>query len=199
MIKERIILASQSASRLKLLKAAGFDNLQQIPSKIDETEIKKNFKAAKIEELAIELAQKKAQIVSAANPNEWVIGADQILIFEGLAYDKASSIVAARELFYALRGKTHFLIGGFVIVKNGKTHWRHSSKAKLTLRDFSERMLENYIAKMGDEILSAVGGYQLEGAAIQFFENIEGNYFAILGLDLLPLLAALRKLGAISK
>lgn len=198
MIKEKIILASQSVSRAKLLKAAGFDNLLQISSNIDEGKIKKNFNG-EVEELAIELAVKKAQKISSSNKNEWVIGADQILVFEDKIYDKSVSVEAARKLFHQMRNKSHFLIGGFVIVKNCEIQWRHSSKIKLTLRDFSDEMLESYIARMGDEILSAVGGYKLEGEAVQFFEKIDGDYFTILGLDLLELLKGLRKLGAISK
>ena len=198
MIKEKIILASQSESRARLLKNAGFDNIQQIPSGFDEAKVKKNFKGS-AQELALKLAAEKALKVSKDNPNDWVIGADQILLFQNKTYDKASSVEEARQLFLAMRGKEHALIGGHIIAKNNQILWQHLSCVQLTLRQFSDEGLENYIQQMGDRLLQAVGGYQLEGAAIQFFEKIEGDYFAILGLDLLPLLKALREQGAIKK
>ena len=198
MIKEKIILASQSESRARLLKNAGFDNIQQIPSGFDEAKVKKNFKGSP-QELALKLAAEKALKVSKDNPNDWVIAADQILLFQNKTYDKASSVEEARQLFLAMRGKEHALIGGHIIAKNNQILWQHLSCVQLTLRQFSDEGLENYIQQMGDRLLQAVGGYQLEGAAIQFFEKIEGDYFAILGLDLLPLLKALREQGAIKK
>ncbi len=194
--REKIILASKSLSRAALLSAAGFENLQILPSGIDEDEIKKKF-PKDFEACAAALAAAKALKISAQHKNGWVIGADQILVFEGRAFDKPRDLHEARTLLKSLRGHAHQLVGGHALVRGEKILWQHISRAELTMRDVSDQWLEAYIEKMGDQLLSCVGAYQLEGPAIHLFSRIDGNYFSILGLDLLPLLQALRNHGAI--
>ena len=209
----QIILASQSQSRWMLLKQAGVQNLRQVPSHIDEDELKKNFQEKNFQEknfqeknfrgdfedLALELAQAKAEKISKDYADAWIIAADQILVFENQCFDKARSIEEARANFKLFRGKSHDLLGGHIVMRHNRVKWRHLSKARLTMRDFSDSFLDDYISHMGDNLLKAVGGYQLEGQAVQLFSAIQGDYFSVLGLDLLALLEALRQEGAISK
>ena len=196
MLDKPLILASQSRSRAQLLKAAGFVSLRQMPSDLDEAEVKKKFQGS-TEALALALAQQKARIISERYLDDWVVAADQILVFEGSAFDKSNSIQEAKALFRNMRGKTHQLLGGHALMRGGQLCWQHLSKVEITLRDFSDQLLNHYLEIMGDQTLACVGGYQLEGIAIHLFDKIKGDYFSVLGLDMLPLLAALRAHGVV--
>ena len=195
-LNDEIILASKSPSRAALLSAAGFENLRIIPSGVDEEEIKKKF-PKDFETCAIKLAAAKALKVSAEHRQNWIIGADQILVFENQIFDKSKNLGQARELLKSLRGCTHQLIGGQVIARDQKILWQSISRVELTMRDFSDEYLEAYIQAMDEKLLASVGAYQLEGPAIHLFSQVKGDYFAVLGLDLLPLLQALRTQNAI--
>jgi septum formation protein len=170
----------------------------KVSSGVDETSIKNQMLAegATPLQIAAALGEAKALAVSAHTPG-LVIGADQTLELDEKLYDKADTLEGARERLWAFRGRTHQLHGGLTLAENGAVVWRYTESSSLTVRDFSDAFLDDYLERHGQAVLSSVGCYHLEGAGAQLFERIEGDYFAILGLPLLPLLAVLRERGAI--
>lgn len=152
---------------------------------------------ADIAEVAEILAATKAQQVSRNHPNCLVIGADQMLVCEGEWFDKPESLRAARAQLGKLRGRTHELISAICVVQDGVVVWHHIDRARITMRPFSDSFIDGYIEKIGQDICATVGGYELEGLGAQLFSRIEGNYFTILGMPLLPLLDFLRGHGVI--
>jgi len=189
-----VILASTSAIRRILLQNAGVAFTVR-PSLIDEKQLKKTLDPARPEDIATALAEAKACSISRQGALELVVGADQVLALAGTIFDKPRDLAEARAHLSALRGKTHELHSALACACAGKIIWRHMETARLTMRSFSDTYLENYIARMGSEVTRSVGGYKLEGEGIQLFEKIEGDYFAILGLPLLPLLVFLGEQG----
>jgi septum formation protein len=129
---------------------------------------------------------------------DFVIGADQTLDLDGRLYDKAETLEAARERLITLRGKTHKLHSAVVVAKEGTPIWREVATATLTMRDFSDAFLDDYLKTEGAAALGSVGCYRLEGPGAQLFSRIEGDYFAILGLPLLGLLDLLRRHGELA-
>lgn len=194
-----IVLASQSVSRARLLAAAGVA-FEAVPAPIDEEQLKRSLlsEGHDAASIADALAELKALRVSRARPADLVIGADQVLSFEGAVVSKCETMDEARELLRRLRGHRHLLLGGLVLAKSGAPIWRHGSKASLLMRKFSDEFLESYLLREGRAILGSVGCYRLEGEGAQLFDAIDGDYFSILGLALLPLLAELREQGAIA-
>jgi len=193
-----LVLASGSRIRAELLENAGLSIVVD-PADVDERAVEEPLLKAGFspEDLALVLAEAKANDVSERRPGDLVIGADQILAFEGERHTKPENMEAARRQLLAFSGKTHELLSAVVISKNGEAVWRHVSIARLTMRDLSPAFVGHYLAKVGDVALSSVGAYQLEGPGVQLFEKIEGDYFTVLGLPLLPLLAELRKLNVL--
>lgn len=194
-----IVLASASASRAQLLRSVGV-TFEAQPAEIDEDAIKARMvgAGARPDAIAIELAEQKARAVSVARPNDLVIAGDQVLWFDGHLISKCGTLDEARRLLVRLRGRSHTLIGGLVLARADEVLWRHTSRSDLTMRDFSDGFLERYLAHEGTRLLGSVGCYRLEGEGAQLFDTINGSYFAILGLDVLPLLRALRDLEAIA-
>lgn len=194
-----LILASASEVRARVLRNVGvaFDIR---PAHVDEDAVKDSLLAsgASLRDVADALAELKALRISNAVPDVLVLGADQVLAFEGELVSKCESLDEARDLLRRLRGKTHELISALVLAKGGSAIWRHVEAARLTMRDFSESFLDDYLAAEGEGLLKGVGCYRLEGRGPQLFERIEGDYFTILGLPLVPLLAALRQHGMVS-
>ncbi len=131
--------------------------------------------------------------MSEKNPGAVVIGCDQTLSLGDEIFHKPADMEAARRQLLKFSGKTHQLNSAVVLVKDGKTLWRHVSIARMTMRDLDPGFVGRYLGRVGDIALSSVGAYQVEGPGIQLFEKIEGDYFTIVGLPLLPLLAELRK------
>jgi septum formation protein len=195
-----VILASASPIRRALLEQAGV-TVTTDAAAIDEATVKSAFRAdaASADACAEALAELKAKRVSSRHPAALVIGADQMLDFEGAWFDKPADLAAARAQLQALRGRTHRLISAVVVVRDGQRLWHTIAVARLTMRLFSEEFLEEYLHLADPAILSAVGAYQLEGRGVQLFEQVEGDYFTVLGLPLLPLLAFLRGQGVISR
>lgn len=191
-----LILASGSATRRALLEAAGV-KVSIIPADVDEAAIRDRLLASSPavshEQIALALAEEKAKAVSAGQPEALVIGADQVLSFEGRLFEKARDIAEARAHLGLLRGKTHALHAATVLAKAGAVVWGGVETARLTMRAFSDAALDSYLARVGDVVLTSVGAYQIEGPAIQLFESIDGDHSTILGLPLLPLLAELRR------
>lgn len=192
-----VILASKSAARRAVLDGAGVPYEVHVAG-VDEEAVKTGLLAegAGPRDIADALAELKAIRVSRGRPG-FVIGADQTLDLEGTLYDKAETVAAARERLLTLRGKTHALHSAVVVAKDGAPIWREVVTARLTMRDFSEAFLDDYLATEGPEALGSVGCYRLEGPGAQLFSKIEGDYFAILGLPLMGLLDLLRRHGEI--
>lgn len=193
-----IVLASASRSRADLLRRAGIA-IDCHAAGIDEDEIKHAMKAegAAPGDVADTLAALKAERISARYPDTLVIGADQMLDCEGQWFDKPEDTSALRDHLTALRGKTHHLLAAICVTQNGTRLWSHRETASLTMRPFSDTFLDTYIEKCGDTVLDSVGGYRLEEFGAQLFDRIDGDYFTILGLPLLPLLMYLRQNGAL--
>lgn len=191
-----LVLASRSPSRAALLAGAGlaFDTE---PSGVDERAVEEPLLAGGADPgaIALHLAEAKALDVAARRPGRLVLGADQTLGLGRERFVKPDSVAEARAHLLRLRGRPHQLHAALVLARNGVAVWRHVSVATLTMRDFSDAFLDRYLALVADEVTSTVGCYRLEGPGIRLFEAIDGDYFTILGLPLLPLLAELRRLG----
>lgn len=192
-----VILASTSAIRRAILTGAGVAH-EAAPPGVDEAAVKQAMQGVTPQALAVELAQQKALAISRTRPG-LVIGADQVLVFEGEIFDKAKDKAEAEERLRRLRGRTHELVGGVALAEGERILWRHREISRLTMRGFGDAFLARYMKEAGDGLTSSVGCYQLEGLGAQLFEKIEGDYFAVLGLPLLPLLAALRAHGGLQQ
>jgi septum formation protein len=193
-----IILASKSAARRAVLDGAGVPYEATVAG-VDEETVKSSLLAEghSPRDIADALAELKAIRVS-RNRLGLVIGSDQTLDLDGALYDKAESIDAARERLKLLRGKTHRLHSAVVVAKEGAPIWREVVTASLTMRDFSDAFLEDYLKNEGPHALGSVGCYRLEGPGAQLFSRIEGDYFAILGLPLMGLMDLLRRHGELA-
>jgi septum formation protein len=190
----RLILASKSPFRSALLKNAGIEFSGE-SADIDERAVEAPLyeSGATPEEVAQVLAEAKALDVSEKNPGAVVIGCDQTLSLGDEIFHKPANMEAAGRQLLQFSGRTHQLNSAVVLVKDGETLWRHVSVARMTMRKLDPAFIGRYLGWVGDSALSSVGAYQVEGPGIQLFEKIEGDYFTIVGLPLLPLLAELRK------
>ncbi|MCB1501861.1 MAG: Maf family protein [Bauldia sp.] len=192
----RIILASGSAIRATILANAGVD-FEAIPAPVDEREIESGLVAegASPEDVALALAEAKARAIAAANPSAFVIGADQTLDAGGDRWHKPGTRLEARAQLLALSGRSHRLHAAVVGAHGGEVRWRHVGTAAMTMRHLLPVQIDDYLDRAGEAALQSVGAYQVEGLGIRLFERIDGDYFAILGLPILPLLAWLRHEG----
>lgn len=188
-----LVLASQSAARSRLLAAAGLA-FETAPALIDEDAVKDAMLAegAKPVAIAEALAELKALRVSMQWPGCLVIGADQVLVADGRLFSKPDNLDAARRQLQDLRGKTHELITAAVVARDGGAVWRHTARARLTMRPFSDAFIESYLAAIGHGAIRSVGCYEIEGRGIQLFSRIEGDPYVIQGLPLLPLMTLFR-------
>jgi septum formation protein len=197
----QIILASTSRARREMLAAAGVPFTVEAAD-VDEPAIRKTLLAAESAatppQLADALARAKAEDVSQRHKGSLVIGGDQVLALGTELLTKAKDEATARATLKKLRGKTHELHSAVALAADGKVLWTHTGTARLKMRDFSDAFLEEYLTRAGDRIGQSVGAYELEGLGVQLFDKIEGDYFTILGLPLLPLLAELRAQGMIA-
>ena len=190
-----VILASSSVVRRKILKNAGVTFRVHSPN-VDETLIKTGSGPMEVKKLARKLAVAKAQEVSKRFSRQMVIGADQILECEGILFDKPQEYKAARRTLLKLQGKTHQLVTSVCVVIGGEVVWSQTDTAKLTMLNLTRKTVDQYLNKAGSSVYSCVGAYRLEDIGIQLFKKVEGDYFTILGLPLLPLLDYLRTGGA---
>jgi septum formation protein len=191
-----IILASTSPTRRTLLEKAGVSFTVVAPA-VDERDLVARHPHWSPDETAFKLAEAKAVEVSIRYPGKLVIGADQVLALGFRIYGKPDSIEQCRQHLFELRGKAHALISSVVCAHSGETQWSHTAKAILSMRNFSEHFVEHYLEEIGDDCMSSVGGYKIEGLGIQLFDGITGDHFTILGLPLLPLCDYLRDTGEI--
>jgi len=194
-----IVLASASPARRALLAAAGV-RFTVHPAAIDEraVEIPLIAGGASPADVAAALAEAKAVAVSRAADDALVIGADQTLDLDGTRWTKPANMAEAREQLARLSGREHRLHSAVAVARAGRVLWLHAESAGLTMRALSATAVDAYLADTGDAVLESVGAYQIEGPGIRLFERIDGDYFAILGLPLLPLLAYLRGEGEIA-
>lgn len=193
-----LILASKSPFRAKLLSDAGIKFTAQ-KANIDERAIEAPLfhSGTTPEEVALILAEAKAIEVSERFPHALIIGCDQTLSLGDEIYHKPENMDEARRRLLELSGKTHQLNSAVALVQNGQTVWRHIAVAQMTMRSLEPAFIGRHLARVGDIALSSVGAYQIEREGIQLFEKIEGDYFTIIGLPLLPLLKELRARGII--
>ena len=182
-----------------MLEAAGIAVVAEA-APVDERAIESALggEAEDGEIVASVLARAKAEIVSSRYPDALVIGCDQTLSFENEIFHKPVNLEEARRNLLRLSGRTHNLNSGMAIAENGETTWRHVAVATLVMRSFDAAYIGRYLARAGDAALGGVGAYQIEGEGINLFERIDGDYFTIVGLPLLPLLEELRGRGAIN-
>jgi len=192
-----LVLASKSDVRAKVLAAAGL-RLEIRPAHIDERAVEAEAAAEDAVAAARVLARAKAMNVATAVPGRVVLGADQTLALGAQRFSKPANRTAAREQLQNLRGKTHTLHSALALVRDNEVLFEHADTARLSMRAFSDRFLDDYLGLAGDAALRSVGGYQIEGAGIHLFERIEGDYFTILGLPLMPLLDFLRQEGFVA-
>lgn len=194
-----VILASASRVRADMLKTAGIEVAVQ-PAAVDEGEIKASFKSAgaAATEAAVALAELKADRVSRMVPeNAIVLGADQILTCDDAWFDKPPGRAAARDQMERLSGRTHELHTAVVAFRGRARIWHHLDRTRLWMRDLSPAFLDAYLGAVGDDLMQTVGGYHMERLGPHLFDKIEGDFFAVLGLPLLPTLAFLRDQGVL--
>lgn len=194
----QIILASSSKTRLQLLQAAGLD-VVAAAARIDEAAIRASLTAenAKPVDVADLLAEMKARKLAEKHPEALVLGCDQILDFKGISWGKPETQQEAMSQLTQLRGQTHQLLSAVVAYHKGEPVWRHVGKARLTMHTFSDEWLDGYVGRNWGSIRHSAGAYLLESEGVRLFSQVEGDYFTILGLPLLPLLGYLRMRGFI--
>ncbi len=191
-----IILASKSKGRTEMLKGAGL-SFENQPADLDESRIMDALVTSNTKpvDIALTLAKEKALAISANNPDALVIGSDQVLSFDGDLMGKAGDDDEAIDRLKSMRGKSHDLISSVCVVKNNTVIWENSDTATLTMhQDLDHEFFNHYKSKAGDALTQSVGGYWLEDIGSWLFSKIDGNYFTILGMPLLPLLAHLRRM-----
>ncbi len=192
-----LILASKSTARRALLNAAGLA-VEIRPAEIDERKIEAGAKTGMPEAVAALLARAKALAVVQRLPGRIVLAADQTLALGTQRFSKPADKAAAAQQLRALRGQTHALHSALAVARDGKIIFECSDTARLTMRPFSDSFLQDYLDAAGEAVTASVGGYQLEGPGIHLFERVDGDYFTILGLPLLPLLDWLRREGLLA-
>jgi septum formation protein len=192
-----IILASQSPTRQDMLRRAGIIFTALRPS-VDEATLKQKARGLEPAALALHLAEAKAVSLSKPDDNALVIGADQVLNLDGVIFDKPDTRTIAHQHLMRLSGKAHRLETAVCCARASHVVWRHSAAATLHVRSLSTAEIDHYLDRIGDDALTSVGAYKLEALGVQLFDKVEGDFFTILGLPLLPLLSFLRAEGAIA-
>jgi septum formation protein len=190
-----LILASKSAARRKMLEDAGVLFTCQAPE-FDEAKTKSHFSGITPKKIAEKLAAGKA--LSIATGNAYIIGSDQTLECDGARFSKPQSIEEARRQLLNLKGRDHKLHSAVALAQSSKVLWSACETVTLTMRNFSDQFLEDYLAAEAHEIIHCVGAYRIEAMGLQLFERIEGSHHAILGMPLLPVLQKLRDHGLIA-
>ena len=188
-----LILASTSASRNRLLKNAGV-SFQAIPPGIDEAAIKHERKLDGLgpREVAEALATAKADSVAREHQYTIVIGSDQLLVCNEEWFDRPTCLDSARKQLERLSGQVHQLVNSTVIIKNSTAIWKYENTINVEMHELNSDLIKKYLAKEGRAVCESVGAYKLEGHGAQLLAQVDGDFFSILGLPLLPLLGFLR-------
>jgi len=192
-----LVLASRSAVRRTLLETAGVPT-EVHPADVDERSLEVKAPVQAPVAVAALLAREKAAAIDKAKPGRLILGADQTLSLDGRRFAKPADRAAARDQLRALSGRTHELYSAIAFVQDGAVLHEHVDVARLTMRTLSDRFLDAYLDQVGSAALASVGAYQLEDLGIQLFERVEGDYFTILGLPLIPALEFLRCQGCLA-
>jgi len=193
-----LMLASRSAVRRRLLEAAGVP-IELRPADIDERALEADAMSEEPTVIAAHLAGAKAAVVAGSHPGRLVLGADQILTLDGKRFSKPADRMTARAQLRALCGRTHELHSAIAFVQGAAVLFEHVGTARLTMRAFSDQFLDLYLDAVGSAATASVGAYQMEGPGIQLFERVDGDYFTVLGLPLLPALDFLRRRGCLAQ
>ena len=195
-----LILASASDIRAQLLRQAAVE-IEVIPARVDEDMIRASMlaEAASPRDIADALAEMKASRISDKYPGRLVMGCDQVLDFKGRVLAKPETPQEALDQLTELRGERHMLLSAVVIYEDSKPIWRHVGQVRLRMRQSSDAYLAGYVARNWDSIRSAVGAYKLEEEGVRLFHQIEGDYFNVLGLPLLEILAYLTLRGELEQ
>ena len=191
-----LVLASKSLARRSLLGAAGVP-IDVRPADLDERRLEAGVAAKAPDAVALLLAREKARSVASFHRGRLVLGADQTLALGARRFAKPSDRAAAREQLRALSGRTHSLHSALVFAQDANTLFEHVGTARLTMRTFSDRFLDAYLDAVGSVATESVGAYQIEGLGVQLLERVEGDYFTVLGLPLMPTLDFLRQRGCL--
>jgi septum formation protein len=193
---EPLVLASRSKVRQTLLAAAGIP-IDVHPADLDERELEAQSPSQQPGKVATFLATKKALSVERSNPGRLVLGADQLLAVDGKRFSKPGDRATARAQLLELSGRTHMLYSAIAFVQNASVQFEYVSTARMTMRKFSDRFLDHYLDLVGSAATESVGAYQLEGLGVHLFERVDGEYFTVLGLPLMEVLAFLRQRGCL--
>ncbi|HEX4027226.1 MAG TPA: Maf family protein [Rhizomicrobium sp.] len=195
-----LVLASGSESRKKLLTAAGV-RFTTDPAGLDEVALMRSLvqRGADAVKVASELAGQKALSVSLRHPGRLVLGGDSVIGFGGAFLGKCTSLAEARALLHKLSSKEHLLVSAAALARDGDVLWTHANLCHMFMRSLSHKFLDDYVAQEGPAILASVGCYHFEGRGAQLFDKVEGDYFSVLGLPLLPVLAELRREGVLEQ
>ena len=193
-----LVLASRSAIRRAVLEGAGVP-VEAVPADVDERGIEAKAPLQAPVAIAALLAREKAAAVAQSHRGRLVLGADQTLSLEGRRFSKPADRAAAAAQLRTLAGRTHELYSAIAFIRDGAVPFEHVGVARLTMRSFSDRFLEDYLDAVGDAATASVGGYQLEGLGAQLFERIDGDYFTVLGLPLMQALDFLRRQGCLAQ
>jgi len=186
---KEIILASASGIRLKILKDFGF-NVKVVPASIDEDEIKNSLSNEKFTSFDISraLAETKAKKISGKFIKDVVLGADQVLDFKGKIFNKPENMGSAIDLMQKLNGNSHSLFSSICLSKNNAVMWMHTEKVVLKMKKLSDKFIEDYLDKIGLEIIKQYGVYQIEGLGKELFEEIQGDEYSVMGMPIKQLI-----------
>jgi len=195
-----LVLASASASRKKLLTAAGVAFIAD-PADLDEVALTRAMiqRGADALQVASELAGQKALSVSRRHPGKLVLGGDSVIAFGESFLSKCANMTEAHAMLHKLSSKDHLLVSAAALARDDVLLWTHASPCRMFMRSLSRKFLDDYLAQEGPAILSSVGCYHFEGRGAQLFDKVDGDYFSVLGLPLLPVLAELRKEGVLEQ
>jgi septum formation protein len=196
-VSEPLILASKSAGRRQVLAQAAvpFDCR---PVDLDERAIESSLGPVGADAIALALARAKASAVSVAERGRLVLGADQVASCEGRIFGKPENREKAAELLDFLSGRRHRLHSAIALCRDGAVCFETVVHADLAMRALSASFIDDYLDAMGDAAFTSAGGYQVEGLGAHLFSEVCGDHWTIMGMPVLPLLDALRRLGALA-